>query len=205
MSELSDKALDLHSALIAGDSTASAKLAELLLPEITKHLRIKFGEEHDHDHAEAATDALLEYLDRPERFDPGKSRLDTYLKFNAARDMENIRAKTTRRLGKIDFVDPVELPESGGNNDQVGVGDPVLQELLESADQEELNQLIQRTFDNDVDRAIAELILDGVRETVEYAEVIGITDLSVDEQRTQVKKHKDRVNVRLKRAGGARE
>lgn len=201
MSELSDKELSLHRALIAGDVAASAKLAELLLPEITKYLGMKFRDEHDHDRVEAATDALMDYLDNPERFDPDRAKLGTYLRFNAARDMENIRAKTARRLGRIEIVDPVELPESGGNNEE---DDPVLQELMNSADQDELNHLLQRTFEREVDRGIAGLILDGVRETAEYSEVIGISHLSVDEQRCQVKKHKDRVKARLKRAAHAK-
>jgi len=205
MSELSDKALDLHKRLIAGDPTATARLAQLLFPRLISHLRIKFGGEHERDYAESASDALMEYLADPTKFDPNKAHLDTYLKYAATRDMMNLKAKVARRSERIELVDPVELPEPDGNNKEHRGKDPVLQGLLDSADEEELTQLVQRVFTDGIDREIARLIVDDVRETVVYTEVLGIGNLPVDEQRSVVKRHKDRVKARLKRIIGLKK
>jgi len=49
------------------------------------------------------------------------------------------------------------------------------------------------------DVLMAEMILDNVRATAEYAQVLGITDQPLAEQEHQVKQHKDRVKAYLKR------
>jgi hypothetical protein len=45
------------------------------------------------------------------------------------------------------------------------------------------------------------LLIENVRETEEYASVLGIAHLAVDEQRKQVKLHKDRICKQLERFG----
>jgi hypothetical protein len=49
------------------------------------------------------------------------------------------------------------------------------------------------------DRAILRLMMDGVRETEEYAEVLQVHDLAQEEQREIVKRNKDRIKKTLQR------
>jgi hypothetical protein len=49
------------------------------------------------------------------------------------------------------------------------------------------------------DRAVVELMGEGVRETAAYAEVLGITHLPADQQRVTVKRVKDRLTRQLER------
>jgi len=148
---------------------------------------------------EAAADALLEYLADPSKYDRTKAKLLTYLKVVADRDMMNLLAKQGRREGKIETKDPVELYESDGNKDVGASNDPVVQELAEDAAAKELDVFIRTNFENPVDRELAQLVLDDVRETVEYVSVLGIDGLDELSQRTEVKRHKDRIKVKLKR------
>lgn len=205
MSELADTALVLHAKLLADDPTATARIAELLLPAVVSHLRIKYPKQHEHMHVEAASDALLEYLGNPSRFDPSKAQLDTYIKYAASRDMINLINKDNRRAGKFQIVDPVELPESDRNNIEHASEDPILRDIIDAADEQDLELLITQTFDSDIDREVARMVLDGVRETSEYVEVLGISEFDRSEQAAIVKKHKDRVKVRLKRIHSSKE
>ncbi len=50
-----------------------------------------------------------------------------------------------------------------------------------------------------VDRAIVELMLDNVRDTAVYANVLGIQARPAKEQRADVKRYKDRLRKRLRR------
>ena len=48
---------------------------------------------------------------------------------------------------------------------------------------------------------MVDLILDGERSTAAFAVVLGIENLAIDEQRLQVKRHKDRLKKRLREHG----
>jgi hypothetical protein len=148
---------------------------------------------------EAAADALLEYLADPSKYDPSKANLLTFLKVAADRDMMNLLAKQGRREGKIETKDPVELYEYDGNKDVGTSHDPVVQEVAEDAAVKELDVFIRTNFEDPIDRELALLVLDDVRETVEYVSVLGIDDLDELSQRAEVKRHKDRIKVKLKR------
>jgi hypothetical protein len=54
----------------------------------------------------------------------------------------------------------------------------------------------------ETDRRVLELMLDGERQTLAFAEVLGLADRSATEVADAVKRVKDRIKARLKRAGG---
>jgi hypothetical protein len=58
---------------------------------------------------------------------------------------------------------------------------------------------IQALLPKPVDCELALLLLEGVRETLEFASVLGITELPASEQEFQVKRHKDRIKKMLQR------
>jgi hypothetical protein len=55
---------------------------------------------------------------------------------------------------------------------------------------------------SDVDRQLVELMRTGERRTAIYAVPLGVADRPADEQEVVVKKAKDRIKARLKRAVG---
>ena len=146
----------------------------------------------------------MEYLADPTRYDPSKSKLMTYLRNAADRDMINLLAKRDRRVSRIEPTDPVELSQYDGNKEIEGDSDPVLEELRGDAAREELESFIEKNFDDDVDQELARLVLDDVRKTLDYASVLNLDGMDELSQRAEVKRHKDRIKAKLKRAQRAK-
>ncbi len=186
--------LQIHSRLLEDDATAPAELVETVLEELTgklgkKHPNLRGSEEL----ADAVTDALFGYIKEPGKFDPSKSQLMSYLLMSANGDLLNILAKAGRR--KETLVDDVELDAPGGKE---VVGDIKPEERFYT---KRLKQEIDELFDDEKDKNIASLIIDGERSTDAFAEILDLNGLSDDEKRRRVKRHKDRIKKRLERYG----
>jgi hypothetical protein len=131
----------------------------------------------------------------------------------ASRDLLNaLYSKKRRRKREV----PFELIQLGSDHDDIDV------ELMErsselytkrglpgqylTASQEteliekEQAAMLANIFTNKTDQQLARMVIDQVRETVHYAQVLGMVSLPMDEQRALVKKHKDRIKKRLERA-----
>ena len=176
---------------LAADPTAPGAFAELVLPALTADLARFFPRLHPHDAETAGEDALLAFLRRPQAYDPARLPLPAYLLMIARRRLLNLRDKEKRhRTNRIPW-DAVELglPERKGSGDELSFADlPRLREVIDSF--------------SDADRRAFDLMLDGERDTAVFAAALGVSDLPVDEQFAAVKKAKDRIKARLKRAGG---
>jgi len=92
----------------------------------------------------------------------------------------------------------VELGQEVGNN----ITDKVtgMSEVLATIATAELWKHVQEVVPEAEFQRVLALMIDDVRETSAYAEVLGITDLPVAEQRKHVKQVKDRLKKRLQRA-----
>lgn len=189
-----DWCLQIHSRLLEDDVTAPAEFVETVCEELTE----KLGKKHPNlrgseELADAVTDALLGYIKEPRKFDPSKSQLMNYLLMSANGDLLNTLAKTRRR--KEMLVANVELDAPGGKE---VVEAMKLEERLYT---ERLKQEIDELFDDEKDKNIARLIIDGERATDAFVEILGLKGLSDDEKRRKVKRHKDRIKKRLERYG----
>ena len=71
--------------------------------------------------------------------------------------------------------------------------------LPDDVEVQEMVRQVALAFQREPDRSLLPLVLDGVRETSAYAELMEIGHLPIAEQRRQVKQAKDRINVRLTR------
>jgi hypothetical protein len=60
---------------------------------------------------------------------------------------------------------------------------------------------LSKLFESEIDIKIAELVCAKVRSTVQFAAILGISEAPVVEQKKVVKRHKDRIKLKLKRAG----
>jgi RNA polymerase sigma-70 factor (ECF subfamily) len=195
--------LSIHARLLAGDPIASAELFENYQGKLVLALTKLFWQRDDSLVIDAATDAIFEYLQNPNAYDPVKSSLFSYLVLAAKRDLINaVKKKATREKQEI-IANVVEDGESNRNN--------VLKSVDRDAPDEvrqvhilygrELGSKLMEEMSNSVDRELLGLMIENVRETEEYASVLGITHLPAAEQRKKVKLHKDRIGKQLERFG----
>ena len=186
----------IHQRLLAGDPIASAELVAAYLESLVRWLQQRYPSVPDeHLIYDAATDTLLDYSERPGRFDPTRSSLLSYLRMSAHRDLLNALQKERRRQQRQQRVQQhlraasVELQGSDGNRGQ--------EEDDTSVAVDDLRQRVFQVVTNVRDRQLLHLILAGERQTKHYAAVLGIQDLDQTAQRRIVKRHKDRLKKQL--------
>lgn len=189
---------EIHERLLAEDVTAPAELAEALLEPLLQWLSKKYPKLSDPDLLyDAVTDALISYIKHPAQFDPTRRSLMGFLVMAAEGDLRNALAKEKRRRQRETSLEVVELGVAGGN-----IGVEVGNSETES-EREKLRQALPRIFEDPKDLAIVELIISGERTTAAFVEVLQLRHLPVEQQRREVKRHKDRLKKRLERYGKA--
>lgn len=195
--------LVLHERMLVGDVTALEAIFSRFMAPLASGVRRKFPNYFDVAQYEAAAEeAIVSYWRKPERYSPKfRISLFAFLFMAAKRDFQNLLDKDARQLGEKHGykVEPFVADDENeserefvditiASNDhrlilaETAVWDHIAAELPEARDQE-----------------CAYLMLEGVRETHEYARIFGITDLPPKEQEHVVKKHKDRIKKQLQR------
>lgn len=138
-----------------------------------------------------ATDVLLWLLKNPTRYDPAKSPLAAFLSLVARRKLLTaLESERRHQAGKIPW-DDVEFTHADRNEDG---GDDV-----PSFDSPELQPVLAALDESD--RRLLDLMRGGERATSAFAAVLGVADRPAEEQEREVKRAKDRIKARLKRAG----
>ncbi|HEY9777224.1 MAG TPA: hypothetical protein V6C81_25905 [Planktothrix sp.] len=188
--------LEIHTAMMAGDPTAQARLVTLVLKPLVRYLNAKFVEVKDQTLIyDAATDAILSYLKNPQQFNPAKRSLSGYLKMSAEGDLKNALDKEQRRLSKITPLDDVEESIFARNTDMEATEN-------DNSDVPSLvGEELRKTISDPIDQSLVELIANGERKTNVYAEVLNIMHLPIEQQRRLVKQNKDRLTKKLRRLG----
>lgn len=101
-SEINEKALELHEDLLAGNFIATAQLAELLLPKIFKALSRKFSNISDeHLIQTAANEAVLYYLKSPDKFNPNRGSLISFVWQRAVSNVLNFLTESKKSQRKV--------------------------------------------------------------------------------------------------------
>jgi len=194
----------IHRRLLERDPTAPADLAELVLDPLAARLRSRFPDLGDPDLIDdAVTDAVLNYAERPEQFDPAKRGLFGYLEMSAVGDLKNALKTLRRRQGREQALDVVELP-SDRRNRVTMVNDPsttVEDEVVGSLARQRLLAQARAAAETPQDAKVLQLMIDGERKTDRFAEVLGLEGLDPNQRRRLVKRHKDRLKKRLERLG----
>jgi hypothetical protein len=188
-----------HQDLLNGDRLAPSRIAELLLPRLARALHRKFNNISDPHLVDiAVADALLNYLTNPRKFDPRRGKLFTYLWIASQGDLLNrLEGERGHARRKVDEKD-VEL-QSDATVNNIGADEGPETVLLLSEETSRIKQGVNEIITDERDRAIADLMLDGIRETRAYAEILGLTDKSHEEQALLVKRTKDRIKLALRR------
>lgn len=187
--------LELHGRLLAGDGTASAVIVEKFLMPLIRSIQSSFPRVDEPAIWDVAVDAVLEYTAKPQRYDPGKMALQAYLRMDATGNLKNILQRQKRLIPSGDIEDIVELQPVHWNRERtLPGGDQILinRELLERLD---------AVVPDPIERKILMLMMDHEHRTEVFAEAMGIQHLGSEEQRVEVKRAKDRIKARLRRAG----
>jgi RNA polymerase sigma-70 factor (ECF subfamily) len=185
----------LHRSLLAGSLTAPSETAETFLQPLIKSLAKEFKDLRDpHLIDSAAADALINYFEHPGKFDPTRASLFWYLRIRA-------RAYLLNSLDRPESAQKVvELEESGAVYQIEDQSEPDAETALVSrAVQLEIMQQVEKYITDPADLLVVSLMIEGVRETAKYAEVLGISDRPPMEQRKTVKQHKDRIKKVIER------
>lgn len=198
-------ARQLHTRLLQLDPVAPAEFAETFLDELVRRLRAKAGPGHEESLLQdAATDALIDFVQHPTKFNAQKSAVLTYLTMAAYRDLLNKLTKEQRRQHREVPLEVVEETLDEGNN----IVEPEIEnesQVLDGMTAEkktEILRMVNETFPDPRDRALLDLMINGERRTSAFCSALEIQDLSPKEQRKIVKRHKDRITKRLQRLGG---
>lgn len=191
--------LDLHKRLLSFDPVATEELFTIAAPELEKHLRLTFpslapGVDPD-IYLSAVYETLTDYFKSPEKYDPAKSGIMTYLRLACRRDMQNLLAKESRHASGRISLESVEFSLSDGNDVSDAVAD--------SLDSQRLVADLTGGMTSE-ERAVFSLMMEGERSTRVAAEAMNIGHLALEEQAKRVKRVKDRIKKRMRRRGLSR-
>ena len=182
-----------HQRLCARDDPiAFAELAECLYDALVQDVRKRAGYQADPVLVEEAVgEALLDYHDKPERYDPGRMSLHGYLVMSAYRDFQNAWAREHRvQARQVSVFDPAFR-----ENEPLGS----LKSLDGRLQAEEMWAIIDESFPDPIERGIVELIINHVRSPEAYIQLLHLGDLPGDEQIRQAKLAHYRIARRLRR------
>ncbi len=189
---------ELLQKLLSGDPTATADLFTAFYTPLFNWLQINnrsVDEQMNHD---AVTVALVSLMKNPQSFKPemGKS-LKSYLMMSAVGDLKNLlRGEKKHQFGRISFED-VELGDDAGNTTSRDL------ELYEEAEWVEATILVHvKDGLSPEELAGLDVYLAGEKSTEAFAAVLKLDERSAEECEATVKKFKDKIKLRIKRARG---
>lgn len=191
--------LVLHQRLLMKDQLAAVELANLLYDPLVRSVRDRVDRTTDSDFVEdAVVEALMSYVDAPEKYNPQKSTLKGYLTMIAHRDVKNALSKEYRRSRlHISLSNPAVQ-----ENDIIDTTQNADVHLHEQAI-EDVWERINELFPDPIDRKIADLILHQVRPPEPYIEAMSLGGLPRSEQLQRVRRAKDRISRHIRRKGGS--
>jgi hypothetical protein len=212
----------LHERMLAGDPTLLGDVARLVMQPLTAQLRQEFGTVDDQLIADGLADALMEYGKNPSAANatagPGamgflvmrsKSRVVDAMRKGRRRDIaeagyaHDLNPSTERARGNV--VELRRVPAEHDTEDtsaSVSVPPPDVEGRL---DREARVAEVLAGAKSDVDRRLLEMMLEGIRDTADYARVLGIETEPVEVQEVIVKRHKDRLLAAAKRREEAKQ
>lgn len=197
-----ERALDIHARLRQGDPVASADLAAAFLVPLAALVERKNPRIDPHLCGEAAEDAILSLIKNPSSYNPERAPLEAYLRMSAQGDLRNLLQRERRHASRRVGIEAVELFATD-RNPLAEDADPA--RAIDRAEEARTPMRLQfpdkvRASLNHEEERVLWLIGIGERSTEAFASVLGITHLPQETQRQEVKRVKDRLKRRLKRA-----
>ncbi len=180
--------------LCDGDPVAQTDFITAVLDPLVSHLRRRRPDADEHACITAAEDAVLDLIRKPTIYNPAGRTLIGFLRMSAEGDLLNALKKEAKHHRNRDSAECVEFAPDDGNtsaeelaDDLPSFDDPIIRAAIDSFTATE--------------RAVLELMLAGEKATTAFAAALEIGELSSDEQAREVKRVKDRIKMRLQRAG----
>ncbi len=174
---------------LVADPDGAAEFAEAVLTPLTASLAGRHRRADPDEVSAAAGDAVLAVLKRPAAYDPARLPLAKFLLLVAKRRLfSRFDADRKHHAGRIPW-DCVELDaagRNGGDDDSPGL------------DVAELAAVVAQFSDGE--RRVWQLMREGERRTALFADALGIA--GDPDAAAVVKRAKDRILARLKRAAG---
>jgi RNA polymerase sigma-70 factor (ECF subfamily) len=181
---------DLHADVCAGDPTASSRVFTVLLEPLLDWLSFRWRNERDAERVrDFAIDSIISYLESPERYDPSRASLLTYLRLDAHGDLLNDHDRRGRQREREAFV---ELAAEARNSSTDEYPSERERPEVKLAD-------VREALPDKRDRRAVLLLMEQERSTEVFAEVWGLSGLEPPQQAAEVKRNKDRVKARLRR------
>jgi RNA polymerase sigma-70 factor (ECF subfamily) len=178
----------LHQRLLAGDPVAPVDVFQAMMGPMIAALRGDLGCTEDEAH-DSAIDGLLVYLDQPGRYDPARARLSTYvMDISKKKAIDRLRSRIAAEHREGAYAGVVELQATNPND--------MMEVTIEAR---ELWQMVEKTVEDETDRRLLKLVLSGERTTEAFAQLLGISHLTLLDQRRVVKQHRDRLMKVLER------
>ncbi len=195
-------AITLHQRLLAQDPTAANDVADAYLESLVVWLGETDARAPEDVRIEAAEDAILALIRKPDSYSPKRQTLEVYLRLSARGDLLNLLRKERRHGKGRTSWSSVELsPDAGkylGRTDDPALPLRLAEERRSVA--EAIPDSVRRGL-SETDQCALELIHQKERRTSVYAALYGLLHLPANEQRRAVKRHKDRLKNVMKRAG----
>lgn len=189
-----EKLASIHARLVDGDPTASTDLFEIVYGPLIGHALKRhraFGVNHDQAE-DLALKALADLVEQPAQFDPTKGgSLFGFLCMVVDGDAINFGKMNKNRAEKFS-QHAVEILEVGGNTYEIA---PEIRidavHIMEKYGPE--------IIVDEGDEKVLNLYLQEERDYAPYARALGIEHLAPKERNAEVKRRKDRIEMRLKR------
>ena len=186
-----DWCVDVHRRLVGEDPTASAELYKAIFLPLVGWLYVKGRTTDKELIRDAATDALVDYIKRPDKWNSGRGTLVSYICMAADRDLLNALERV-QRIRKHEVLS-ADVEDEGFDRN-------VLPEDESPADgMDGLLSALERQVTSETDRRFVALMLKGERSTDKFAEVLGIQNLPKQGKARTVKQHKDRLKKVIER------
>jgi len=178
----------LHECLLrSGGDEVREQLATCLLPRLKLAIRIRLPGIDVDTASDAASDAILKYLQSPAIYEPSRSRLDTFLAIVAVRlAIDMIRRELRRHANEASVARASIVMTAAEDRDgDLRVIEPT------------------RLCKTSEEWRFLEAWVDGERTVARLASLLGGDEFSEDEQRRLVKRTTERLRMRARRALGA--
>ncbi len=188
-----------YQSLLGNSPTAFAEICERILPHLVAFLRNQFPQQASHHLEMVAIDVLLRFRAEPKKYDPQKLNLAAYLRMAARGDMLNLLDKNRRRERRLAALEDLSIEPMENSIDDHFALDEWLAQYTDLSHKEVLAALEAELAPQDID--VLMLMLEGVRETDRYAQVMGIANQDKNTRRREVKRTKDRLIKQLRRFG----
>lgn len=195
--------MELHNGIKARDDISFSRLCDLYLEKIVQTLRRrrKYYKHFNNDESLAPTaviDAFLSYNSNPDSFNPHKSTLEQFLNIAAEGDLKNALSKETKRTSRQKSDENVELREKFRNSiiERYSSADAT---IITEETMDAIHRILDRYFFTDTDIQLAKMVISKERATDEYSKVLGLGLLSLEEQRSEVNRNKDRIKKVVQR------